>query len=178
METEDDFISPYYWIEGDSLAPPCPTDYAIVNDMLDMLSDFMGADETLMDLGCGDGRICISAAKRFGCKAIGVEIEEELIKRFREKVEKQGVQDKVQIVQGDLLTIDLSVASIIVLYLLPEAIVLIEDKLKAALQRGVIVLTNTWGIKGIEPAQVRDVGSTHNVRLRMYNSLSVSAVHT
>lgn len=173
METEDDFVSPYHWIEGDSLAPPCPTDYGIVSDMLDMLSEYLDEEKTLVDLGCGDGRICISAAKRFGCKSIGVEIEEELIKKFREKVEKENVQDKVQVIQGDLLTVDLSVASIIVLYLLPEAIALIEDKLKDALRGGTIVLTNTWGIKGIEPAQVRDVGPTHNVRLRVYTSSSL-----
>ncbi|CAM9487072.1 unnamed protein product, partial [Laminaria digitata] len=75
----------------------------------------------LYDLGCGDGRICIEAAESRGAKACGVEIEENLADKFRRRVAAKGLESKVSVVHGDLRDLDLSDATVLVMYLLPEA---------------------------------------------------------
>jgi len=69
------------WLEGDSLAPPCQADLDIVTHILNLAQP--GPDSVLYDLGCGDGRICIEATRRFGCRSVGCEIEASLVARFR-----------------------------------------------------------------------------------------------
>lgn len=76
--------------------------------------------DLLYDLGSGDGRIPIAAAKHFGAKAIGVEIDTELVALANEKAQKSGVSEKVSFVQGDLFEFDFSQATVLVIYLFPD----------------------------------------------------------
>lgn len=89
---EDDWPLPK-WIEGDSLAPFCCVSEETIDVALDVAC--VQSDDVLYDLGCGDGRICIAAAQRFGTRSIGMEIDEEVVKLALEKVRAAGVADKV-----------------------------------------------------------------------------------
>lgn len=127
----------------------------------------------MIDLGCGDGRICIEAAKRYGTKARGVEIEEYLIARFHESIKANGLQDLVSVSHGDLLEEDLSDATVIVTYLLPEALEQLKEKFTALLRqpgKNVRIICNSWGIPGMTPAERHDAGAYGNVPLLVYKS--------
>jgi ribosomal protein L11 methylase PrmA len=129
--------------------------------------------QVLFDLGCGDGRICLEAAKRFGARARGVEIEEFLIKRFRELIVANDVQELVSVSHGDLLEEDLSEATVIVTYLLPDALDQLAPKLTKLLSqpdKDVRIICNTWGIRGLTPDERVDVGPYGNVTLFVYRS--------
>lgn len=129
--------------------------------------------QMLFDLGCGDGRICIAAATQFGCRARGVEIEEFLIDRFQQLIAANQLQERVSVSHGDLLKEDLSAATVIVTYLLPEAMDALADKFKALLahkERGVRIICNTWGIRGLTPSARYDAGNYGNVTLLVYTS--------
>ena len=93
-EEEEDNALPH-WIEGDSLAPPCQSEIAVVKDILELAQ--VSEQDTLYDLGCGDGRICIAAATQYCARAVGVEIEQELIEKFKAASKKFGVEDRVQV---------------------------------------------------------------------------------
>ena len=90
--------------------------------------------QVLFDLGCGDGRICIEAATRFGARARGVEIEAFLVERFQRQIAAHNVQQLVSVSHGDLLVEDLSDATVVVTYLLPEALEQLAAKLIAPLR--------------------------------------------
>ena len=103
-------------MEGDSLAPPCQADMNIVAAILDLAEP--SEEDHVFDLGCGDGRICIEASMKYGCLSTGVEIETRLLDLFLERVEKCNLLDLVNIVKGDLRQVDLSDATIAIVYLL------------------------------------------------------------
>jgi SAM-dependent methyltransferase len=98
--------------------PFVPTPQVVVDEMLRMArvtpSDFV------MDLGSGDGRIAITAAKKFGARALGVELDEHLIFQSEESARQAGVEDRVQFLRQDLFKTDLRRASVITMYLLPS----------------------------------------------------------
>ena len=164
------------WLEGDSLAPPCQSDMSVVYSILSFAHDSCGitTEDVLYDLGCGDGRICIEAARLYGCRAVGCEIEEDLVEKFRNNVEKRKLQGRVKVLSGDLREIDLSDATIIVLYLLPEAIVEITAKLhQAILTNNARVICNTWGPKSWTPARRISCGFADNVNLLLFDRSSI-----
>ncbi|CAI5723735.1 unnamed protein product [Peronospora destructor] len=149
----------FMWIEGDSLAPPCQSDRDVVSKIVEIAC--VTPDDVLFDLGCGDGRICIESAKRFGARARGVEIEEFLIERFRELIVANEMQQLVSVSHGDLLEEDLSEATVIVTYLLPDALDQLTPKfvkLLSQTDKNVRIICNTWGIRGLTPDERYDVG--------------------
>jgi len=101
---------------ADSVYVPTPHD--IVDKMLELVG--VKKDDILYDLGSGDGRIVISAAKKYGCKAIGYEIDDDRVAESLENVRKAKIGHLVQIKQEDIFTVDLSPASVITCYLLPQ----------------------------------------------------------
>ena len=143
----------FFWMEGDSLAPPCQAEMDVVDRILDLVN--LCEDDHIFDLGCGDGRIPLRAASRFGCKGTGIEIEAKEAAKFRAYIGSSGLSTKVTCIEGDLRTVDLSEASVVVTYLLPEAMEEISSKLKEALQRGCRVVCNTWGISSPEVVATR-----------------------
>jgi SAM-dependent methyltransferase len=160
-----------YWLEGDSLAPPCQSD----DDIIDLIIETAGlsADSYLFDLGCGDGRICIEATRRHGCRSCGVEIDEGLSSAFAARTKELGLESLVTVVSGDLCEVDLSPATVLVLYLLPEAIELIQDKLIAAVRNGCVLICHTWGPKSLVPEKRIYAGEWKNVSILYYSSLSL-----
>ncbi|ARP85173.1 SAM-dependent methyltransferase [Bordetella genomosp. 9] len=95
-----------------------PTPQNVVDAMLDVAK--VGPKDVLYDLGSGDGRIPITAAKRFGTRGVGIDIDPQRIQEARANAQKAGVTDKVRFEQADLFQQDLSQATVISLYLLPS----------------------------------------------------------
>jgi ubiquinone/menaquinone biosynthesis C-methylase UbiE len=113
--------------------------------------------ETLFDLGCGDGRILLSAARNFGARAHGVELSPTLVRRAQQMVDAQGLQNQVKITQGDMMQIDVSSANVVSLYLLTEANEQLRPKLERELKAGARVVSLEFKIKGWKPSRVEKV---------------------
>jgi len=163
-----------YWMEGDSLAPPCQAEMDVVEEIIDLAHP--EPYDCLYDLGCGDGRICIEASKKYDCRSVGCEIEEKLVEEFRNGVLSENLEEKVKIIHGDLLDLDLSEATIIVVYLLPDAVDMIKPKLLEALRRGCKLICNTWGPKSsiLQPSKRVQCGFCDNVTLLYYDRNSLN----
>lgn len=196
---------PYHWLEGDSLAPPCPSDLNILPGLLDLIEPYVWNEKFLVsdsilgkisnaivyDIGCGDGRVCMSISRRFGCITKGIDIEEVLINEFKDNINDLKLNiipgpraiknfdlllgnpensqtvykdysnenfnelfatsftNRIHPIHGDLLTQDLSDATIITMFLLPEAMETIKSKLIEALEKDIIVVCQMWRLKGL-----------------------------
>jgi SAM-dependent methyltransferase len=95
-----------------------PTNDPLVTRMLEMAQ--VGKNDLVYDLGAGDGKIAIAAAKQFGARAVGVEYNPDMARLAQCLVRAEGVGDKVKVVQGDIFETDFSAANVVTLYLLPE----------------------------------------------------------
>ena len=110
--------------------PDCvfvPTPHDIVEKMLDMAN--VRKDDIVYDLGCGDGRIVVQAAKKRGCKGVGFEIVHELAQQGRDSAKQNSVSHLVQIKEEDLFQADLSEATVLPIYLLPDMLTKLKPKL-------------------------------------------------
>jgi precorrin-6B methylase 2 len=120
--------------------PYLPTPHETVIEMLRTAG--VTADDIVYDLGCGDGRIPITAAMRFGARAVGVEIDPRLIAVSRKNAEKAGLYDRVTFRQEDIFRTDIKDASVVTLYLLPGLNTLLIPKLLAELKPGSRVVSH------------------------------------
>ena len=127
-----------------------PTPQTVVNKMLDMANIKKG--DILYDLGCGDGRIMVTAAKKYGIKAVGFDINPERVKEARENVRTNKVAHLVTIKQADIFKVDLREASVITLYLLPELNVKLMPQL-AQLKPGSRILSHDFDMEGAKPLE-------------------------
>ena len=143
-----------------------PTPQAVVDKMLEMAG--VKKDDVVYDLGCGDGRIVVTAAKKYGCKAVGFDIDPDRVKEARENVRKNGVGDLVTIKQEDIFKQDLSKASVVTLYLLPELNVRLIPQL-AKMKPGSRIVSHDFPTKGVKPKQTfemeADDGREHTIYL-------------
>ena len=158
------YLAMYY--SGQSLAPYVASPVNVVKRMLEIAEVKPG--ETVYDLGCGDGRIVIIAAQEFGAKGVGVELNPNLVKESRAKVDELKLNDRVQILQGDLLKVDLSQADVVTMYLTTGANEKIRPKLETELKTGARVVTHDftipkWNI--IQEIRFRDDYRTHTIYL-------------
>ena len=135
------------------LAPFFPTPMNIVDEMLKMAS--VSSKDVVYDLGCGDGRIVVTAADRFGAKGVGVEYDPQVAQLAVENVEKQNLGHLVQIVIGDATKIDASPASVVMLYLLPDTISRLRPGLESSLKPGSRVVSHNAEMPGWQPSHVR-----------------------
>jgi SAM-dependent methyltransferase len=100
-------------------------------------------DDILYDLGCGDGRIVIAAAKR-GARGVGIDINPERIKDARENAKKAGVEDRVKFIEADLFEADIREATVVTLFLLPDVNLKLMPKLRRDLKPGTRIVSNTF----------------------------------
>ena len=124
-----------------------PTPFVTVEKMLDVAA--ITPEDLVIDLGSGDGRNVIAAAKR-GTRAIGVEFEAKLVELSRALAQKEGVADKATFVQGDMFSYDISKATVMALFLLPEHFTKLKPKF-LALRPGTRIVINTFRIPDWEP---------------------------
>ena len=129
--------------EKDNIAGPyVPTPWVIVEEML-KLAGIRGED-VVYDLGSGDGRLVITAAKRFGARGVGVELQTELVEMARIAAKHEGVADRVKFVQGDLFETDIKDASVVMLYLLPRFVTRLVPRLRAELRPGTRIVSHDY----------------------------------
>ncbi|MFN0018877.1 MAG: SAM-dependent methyltransferase [Pirellulaceae bacterium] len=121
-----------------------------VERMLEMAQ--VTKDDVVYDLGCGDGRIVVAAAKKYGCRAVGVELRAEAVEDARRNVAEAGVEDLVEIRQADILTTDFSDATVVAMYLLPDFNVRLIPKLNQ-LPPGSRVVSYTFKMPGVPPKE-------------------------
>jgi ribosomal protein L11 methylase PrmA len=124
------------------IVPYVPTPQEVVDRMLELAEVKKG--DVVYDLGSGDGRIVVTAAKKYGVRAIGFEIDPQRIKESTENIKKAGVGHLVEIRQRDIRTIDLSPASVLTMYLLPEVNLLIRPNIWKQMKPGSRVVSHDF----------------------------------
>jgi len=119
-----------------------PTPQAVVDAMLRMAN--VTANDVVYDLGCGDGRIPVTAAQRFGARGVGIDIDPVRINEANENAKNAGVTDKVKFLNQDLFESDFRDATVVTLYLLPSLNVKLMPKLKAELKPGTRIVSHAF----------------------------------
>jgi Methyltransferase domain len=129
--------------------PYVPSPQSVVSDM-PSYADVSDRD-FLIDLGSGDGRIVLTAAKVFGARGFGVEIKEDLVRRANEAAAKEGIGDRVKFIKADLFKTDISQATIITMYLLPDTVNMLKDKFLTELRPGTRIVSHDYPLTGWIP---------------------------
>jgi hypothetical protein len=129
--------------------PYVPSPQSVVADMLKYAE--VTDRDFLIDLGSGDGRIVLTAAKVFGARGFGVEIKEDLVRRANEAAKEQGIADRVKFIKQDLFKTDLSQATVVTMYLLPDTVNLLKDKFLAELKPGTRIVSHDYPLTGWIP---------------------------
>ncbi|MBA3973301.1 MAG: SAM-dependent methyltransferase [Candidatus Solibacter sp.] len=122
--------------------PYVPTTERAVEEMLKLAN--IKSTDVLYDLGCGDGRIVVTAAKKYGTRGVGIDINPVRIQEARENAKKNGVEHLVRFEEGDLFEAKISDATVVTLFLLPSVNLKLRPKLMADLKPGARVVSNTF----------------------------------
>ena len=133
-----------------------PTPQAVVDAMLTLAG--VRAGDVLYDLGSGDGRIPITAAQRFGIRAVGIDIDEERVAAARANAKAAGVEQLVSFREEDLFTADFGEASVVTLYLLDSLNLKLRPRLLAELRPGTRIVSHAFLMGDWEPQRAIDVG--------------------
>jgi SAM-dependent methyltransferase len=145
--------------------PYVSTPYEVVAEMLDIAK--VGPADVVYDLGCGDGRIVIAAAQRFGARGVGIDIDPRRVADATAAALSAGVADRVRFLRQDLFETDFSEASVVTLYLFPELNARLKPRL-LSLKPGTRIVSHDFGIGDWPPERVELVtanGATHRVML-------------
>lgn len=138
-----------------SLAPFVPSPQNIVEKMLEAAQ--LKPGETVFDLGCGDGRVLVTAARQFRAKAVGVELSPKIAQMARDIIKQQKLDGDASVIEGNLLDVDLSKADVVTLYLLTESNSRLKPNLERYLKPGARVVSHDFEIKGWKPVRVEEV---------------------
>ena len=142
-------------LESKKIVPFVPTPQEVVERMLELAQVKKG--DVVYDLGSGDGRIVITAAKKYGVKAVGFEIDPELLQKSRETIRKEGLERLAEIREQDILTVDLSPASVVTMYLLPEVNLKLRPAVLRQLKPGSRVVSHDFDMGDWKPLKVEHV---------------------
>lgn len=148
-----------------SLAPYVPSPQQVVERMLEAAQVKPG--ETVYDLGCGDGRVLITAAEKFKAKGVGIELSPRLVQQARGQIQLRGLQNQVSVLEGNMLEKDLSGADVVTLYLLTESNSKLKPLLEKYLKPGARVVSHDFEIRGWRPTRVEEVNA-HRRNHRIY----------
>jgi len=135
-----------------------PTPGEVVDTMLKMAA--VTKKDTVYDLGCGDGRIIITAAQKYGARGVGIDIDPERVAEATENVRKARVADRVRIIRGDLFEADISPATVVTLYLLTELNLKLRPKLLRDLNPGTRVVSHAFAMGDWKPERTAEVSGT------------------
>ncbi|WP_242058445.1 class I SAM-dependent methyltransferase [Microcoleus sp. FACHB-SPT15] len=135
--------------------PYVPTPNEVVARMLELAN--VTGDDILYDLGSGDGRIVITAAQKHGTRGTGIDINPELVQQSQANAQAANVADRVEFVQQDLFQTDLSDATVVTLYLLPDVNLKLRPKLLQELKPGTRIVSHDFDMGEWEPARVEQV---------------------
>ncbi len=135
------------------------SEYDVVRAMLNMAG--VGPNDLVVDLGSGDGRIPIIAAREKGARGLGIEIDRNRIRQSRTSAEEAGVADRVRFIQEDLFVTPLNDVTVLTLYLLPEINLQLRPKILSQMRPGTRVVSNTWDMGDWRPDQSQSTGGAN-----------------
>jgi hypothetical protein len=135
-----------------------PTPIDVVREMLNLAQ--VGKSDILYDLGSGDGRIVITAARDYGARCVGVDIGPAAIRDAYERARDAHVSERVQFLNEDLYEVDLAEATVVTLYLLPRLNMKLRPKLLAELRPGSRIVSHAWNMGDWTPSRTLDIKGT------------------
>lgn len=141
--------------EVEKLAPYYPTPETVVAKMLDL--GRLKAGEKMVDLGSGDGRIVIMAARKYDADATGIEYDIDLVRQSDEAIRKLGLTAKARIIHGDIMQQDYSSYDLLTIYLLPESNLLVRPILEKQLKKGTRVVCHDFEVRGWKPIKTETI---------------------
>ncbi len=159
------------WAQGQStekLAPYYPTPETIVQKMLELGG--LKAGEKMFDLGSGDGRIVIMAARKFHAQAVGIEMDKDLARQSSEKIRKLGLEKSARIINGDILQQNYAPADMLTVYLLPNSNDKVRPLLEKQLRKGTRIVSHDFEFRDWTPEKVETIdddgeGRSHTLYL-------------
>ena len=138
--------------------PYVPTPMPVVNAMLHLAG--VKKSDTLIDLGCGDGRIVIRAAERYGCRGVGVDLDPLRISEAQQNARDRKVESLTRFVVGDVFEFDFSKATVVTMYLLPSINLKLRPRLLAELAAGTRIVSHDFDMGDWKPDRQRDVDNS------------------
>lgn len=151
---------------SDKIVPFVPTPPEVVEKMLTMAQ--VDKLDTVYDLGSGDGRIVITAAQKFGARAVGVELDDELFKKSTERIAELGLEKRAKILKMNFFEVDLRPATVLTLYLLTSVNERLRPKMEKELRPGARVVSHDFQVPGWEPEKVETVNSENGISHTVY----------
>lgn len=147
--------------------PYLPTPSNVVLRMLELAKPLRG--ELLVDLGCGDGRILILAAELYGCRCIGYEIDNNLIREAIREIRSRGIRN-VKILRKDLFKADIGDADILTLYLTPKALEVLSKRIVKEMKSGARIVSHDYEVPKLKPLRVEciDTHGIHSHKIYLY----------
>lgn len=142
--------------EPDVIYVPTPDD--VVSSMLELAQ--VSAQDTVYDLGCGDGRIVITAAQKYRARGVGIDIDPARIEEAEANARQARVADRVRFIRGDLFEADISAASVVTLYLLTELNIRLRPKLLAELKPGTRVVSHAFSMGEWQPERMAEASGS------------------
>jgi len=139
---------------GMFIAPFVPSPASVVEYMLKLAG--LRSGEVLFDMGSGDGRTVIMAAKTFGARGVGIELREDLAKKAMNSIHESGLDDRVTILNDDMFNVNLSAADVVYLYLTTSANERLKSKLERDLKKGVRVVSHDYEVVGWHPEKIEN----------------------
>jgi SAM-dependent methyltransferase len=152
--------------DGNSLGPYVATPEDIVEKMLEFAK--VGPTDVVYDLGCGDGRIVITAARKYGAHGVGVDIDPKRIAESRANARNAGVESLVTFFLQDALTVDVSPATVVTLYLVATSNLRLRPMLTKELMPGARIVSHNFGMGNWEPNQVLNLKDTRGTTRTLY----------
>jgi SAM-dependent methyltransferase len=161
------FLGSHGRADAEDLAPWVPTPQTVVDRMLDLAR--VTAADIVYDIGCGDGRIVITAARKYGARGVGIDIDPNMIDESNKNAETAGVTPLVRFVAMDATKADFSEATVVALYLLPESNDILRPIFESQLRPGTRIVSHNYTIPGWEHKQVHhetvqdELGADHQI---------------
>ena len=137
-----------------------PTPEEVVEAMLQVAN--VTKNDIVYDLGCGDGRIPVTAAKKYGARGVGIDIDPQRIKEAKENAKKAGVESLVRFEENDLFKADFHAATVVTLFLLPEVNLRLKPRLMQELKPGTRIVSNTFDMGEWKPEKEFTVGGDND----------------
>ena len=141
-------------VENKKIVPYVPSPQVVVDKMIELAGVKPG--DLVFDLGSGDGRIVVTAAKK-GAKAVGFEIDGDLVGESRANIKKAGVEANAEIRNQDILTVDFSDATVVTMYLLPDVNLQLKPKLLSQLKPGARIVSHSFDMGDWKPDKVERI---------------------
>jgi len=136
----------------------------VARRMLEMAQ--VGPGDIVYDLGAGDGRILIMAAREFGARAVGIELRKDLFNQIERKIKEYGLDGRVRVIYGSFYEVDVSETSVVTLYLLTSVNEKLRPKLERELKPGTRVVSHDFEVPGWRPVRVEEIydsWTTHKI---------------